>query len=320
MAALSETVADPVGASAEESRLVAEAREKRAMRRRLLLVAPAVLIIGAIGLLPLAIIALYSLMEPGEYAGVVWNFSPEAYINLFLERDIFEGTLSLSDAHITIFTRSVLLALFTTVLTLVFGFPTAYFIATRPRRQRNIWLFLITLPFWTNLLIRTFAIMLIVRDEGLINNFLLWLGVIDKPLNMLFTDFAVALGLVYAYLPYMVMPLYASMEKLDFRLVEAGYDLYATRFQVLRRIVIPLAKPGVVAGCILVFIPSIGAYVTPRLLGGGKSMMLGNLIANQFGQARNWPLGSAMALFLMALVMVALILYVRNAAAASRRN
>ena len=118
----------------------------------------------------------------------------------------------------------------------------------------------------------------------------------------------------------MVMPLYASMEKLDFRLVEAGYDLYANRFQVLKRIIVPLAKPGIVAGCILVFIPSIGAYVTPRLLGGGKSLMLGNLIANQFGQARNWPLGSAMALFLMAVVMIALVFYVRNQTAQARQG
>ena len=260
------------------------------------------------------------MLEPGEYAGVVWNLSAEAYVNLFLERDLFDETLSISDAHVTIYARSILLAVFTTVLALVFGFPTAYFIATRPREQRNLWLFLITLPFWTNLLIRTFAIMLIIRDEGLVNHFLLWLGLIEEPLEILFTDFAVALGLVYAYLPYMVMPLYASMEKLDFRLVEAGYDLYANRFQVLKRIIVPLAKPGIVAGCILVFIPSIGAYVTPRLLGGGKSLMLGNLIANQFGQARNWPLGSAMALFLMAVVMIALVFYVRNQTAQARQG
>ena len=209
-------------------------------------------------------------MEPAEYAGVVLKFSVEAWVGLFFERDIFDETLGLSDAHLTIYTRSIVQALLTTVLTLLFGFPTAYFIATRPERERNLWLFLITLPFWTNLLIRTFAIMLIVRDEGLINNALLGLGVIEKPLVILYTDLAVAIGLVYAYLPYMVLPLYASMEKLDFRLVEAGYDLYADRWKVLKRVIFPLVKPGVVAGCILVFIPSIGAYITPRLLGGGK--------------------------------------------------
>ena len=138
------------------------------------------------------------------------------------------------------------------------------------------------------------------------------LDLIDKPLQIMFTPTAVWIGLVYAYLPLMVMPLYASMEKIDFRLIEAGYDLYASRWQVLRKLIVPLVKPGIIAGSILVFIPSIGAYVTPKLLGGGKSLMLGNLISNQFGTSRDWPLGSALALFLMAMVMVALIIYVKN--------
>jgi len=290
----------------------AEDAERRQVRRKWLLAAPALAIVGGVGIMPLTIIVLYSVMEPGQYAGVIWRPSAEAWIGLFLERDIFDDTLGISDAHLTIYARSILQALFTTVLTLLFGFPTAYFIATRPPRERNIWLFLITIPFWTNLLIRTFAIMLIVRDEGLINQILIGLGIIERPIAILYTDTAVAFGLVYAYLPFMVLPLYASMEKLDFRLVEAGYDLYANRWRVLRRIIYPLVKPGLVAGCILVFIPSIGAYVTPRLLGGGKHLMFGNLIANQFGTSRNWPLGSAMALALMALVMVALVIYVRN--------
>jgi spermidine/putrescine transport system permease protein len=195
---------------------------------------------------------------------------------------------------------------------LAVGFPTAYFIATRPSTQKNFWLFMISLPFWSNLLVRTFAIMMFIREKGFVNYILLNLDLIDKPLQIMFTPTAVWIGLVYAYLPLMVMPLYASMEKIDFRLVEAGYDLYASRWQVLRKLIVPLVKPGIVAGCILVFIPSIGAYITPKLLGGGKSLMLGNLISNQFGTSRDWPLGSALALFLMALVMVALIIYVRN--------
>lgn len=298
----------------------AQFAQRRAVRARWLLNAPALLIIGGVGIMPLTIIALYSLLEPAEYAGVVWKFSAEAWFKLILERDMFDNTVRISDAHLTIYMRSVLQALFTTGLTLLFGFPTAYFIATRNERDRNIWLFLITIPFWTNLLIRTFAIMLIVRDQGLINQALIGLGFIDKPISILYTDFAVSMGLVYAYLPFMVLPLYASMEKLDFRLVEAGYDLYASRWRVLRRIIVPLVKPGIVAGCILVFIPAIGAYVTPRLLGGGKNMMLGNLIANQFGTSRDWPLGSAMSLALMAFVMIALIIYVRNVTAKGRAN
>ena len=199
------------------------------------------------------------------------------------------------------------------MLTLLFGFPTAYFIATRPERMREIWLFLITIPFWTNLLIRTFAVLEIIRNEGVVNKVLLATGVVEQPVQMLFTDFAIMVGMVYVYLPLMVLPLYASMEKLDFRLVEAGYDLYATRFKVLRRIIFPLVKPGVIAGSILVFIPSLGAYVTPSILGGGKNLMLGNLIELQFGQGRNWPLGAALSITLMAIVMVALLAYVRNA-------
>ena len=155
--------------------------------------------------------------------------------------------------------------------------------------------------------------MFIIRNEGLINTSLLGLGVIDKPISMLYTDFAILIGMLYVYLPLMVLPLYASMEKLDFRLVEAAYDLYATRLQVLRRIIVPLVKPGIIAGSLLVFIPALGAYVTPLILGGGKNMMIGNLIALQFGQGRNWPLGCAQALILMAaVVMVALYFYVRN--------
>jgi len=142
----------------------------------------------------------------------------------------------------------------------------------------------------------------------------MWSGVVDSPIQIMYTDTAILFGMVYVYLPLMVLPLYASMEKLDFRLIEAGYDLYASRFQVLRRIVIPLVRPGLVAGSILVFIPSLGAYVIPRVLGGGKNMMLGNLIEQQFGSGRNWPLGAAISITLMVVVMLALLVYVRNAA------
>jgi spermidine/putrescine transport system permease protein len=141
---------------------------------------------------------------------------------------------------------------------------------------------------------------------------LLNLGVIDTPIRMIFTDFAIMVGMTYVYLPLMVLPLYASMERLDFNLVEAAYDLYATRIKVLWRVIIPLVKPGIVAGSILVFIPSLGAFVTPRVLGGGKKMMLGNLIELQFGAGRNWPLGAALSITLLCIVMIALLVYVRN--------
>ncbi len=270
------------------------------------------LIIGVAGLTPLTVILFYSFMSPGPYAGISLEPTFQAWINLVMEEDLFDETLGFNYAHLYIFSRSIGLALGTTILTLAIGFPTAYFIATRPSTQKNFWLFMISLPFWSNLLVRTFAIMMFIREKGFVNYILLNLDLIDKPLQIMFTPTAVWIGLVYAYLPLMVMPLYASMEKIDFRLVEAGYDLYASRWQVLRKLIVPLVKPGIVAGCILVFIPSIGAYITPKLLGGGKSLMLGNLISNQFGTSRDWPLGSALALFLMALVMVALIIYVRN--------
>ncbi len=286
--------------------------ERKEARSRWLLVSPAMLIIGVAGLTPLTVILFYSFMSPGPYAGISLEPTFQAWINLVMEEDLFDETLGFNYAHLYIFSRSIGLALGTTILTLAIGFPTAYFIATRPSTQKNFWLFMISLPFWSNLLVRTFAIMMFIREKGFVNYILLNLDLIDKPLQIMFTPTAVWIGLVYAYLPLMVMPLYASMEKIDFRLVEAGYDLYASRWQVLRKLIVPLVKPGIVAGCILVFIPSIGAYITPKLLGGGKSLMLGNLISNQFGTSRDWPLGSALALFLMALVMVALIIYVRN--------
>jgi spermidine/putrescine transport system permease protein len=152
----------------------------------------------------------------------------------------------------------------------------------------------------------------VIRNQGLINTFLISYGLIDEPIQMLFTDFAIMVGMTYVYLPLMVLPIYASMAKFDFQLVEAGFDLYATRFKVLKRIIVPIVKPGIVAGSILVFIPSLGAYVTPRILGGGKNMMLGNLIALQFGQGRNWPLGAAISLTLLVIVMAALLYYVRG--------
>ena len=286
----------------------------RASRRQWALLSPALLVILLAAAGPLLIVLVYSFLQKGNYAGVIWTFSADAWFNVFLERDIFDDTVSVSSAHLSIFLRSLKLAVTATIMAFLVGFPTAYFIATRPANTRNIWLFLITIPFWTNLLIRTFAIMEIIRNEGVINSLLIKTGIIDTPIQMLYTDFAITLGLLYVYLPLMVLPLYASIEKLDFRIIEAAYDLYATRWRVLRRVILPAVKPGIVAGSILVFIPALGAYVTPRVLGGGKNLMLGNLIEFQFGQGRNWPLGAALSITLLALVMVALLVYVRNAA------
>lgn len=299
---------------------IAARAEREDIRKRWLLSTPALVIIFLAGIGPLLVVVLYSFLTPGPYGDVKWEFSTDAWIGVFLQRDMFDDTLGVADAHLSIFLRSVRLSFATTILTLIFGFPTAYFIATRPERTQALWLFIITIPFWTNLLIRTFAVQEVIRNEGILNNALIWLGVSSTPIQILYTDWAIGIGMVYVYLPLMVLPLYASMEKLDFRLVEAGYDLYATRFQVLRRIIIPLVKPGIIAGSILVFIPSLGAYVTPRVLGGGRQMMLGNLIELQFGAGRNWPLGAALALTLTVIVTVALLFYVRYAAQSEQRH
>lgn len=277
-----------------------------------LLCAPAlvVLVLAASG--PLLIVVIYSFLTPGNMGGVAWVWTLEGWFRVFFSRDIFEPDLvTWNTAHLTIFWRSVWLSFQTTLICALLGFPTAWFIATRPPHTRTLWLFLITIPFWTNLLIRTFAIQEMIRNNGTINTILVWSGIVDQPIQMLYTDFAVLLGMAYVFLPLMVLPLYAAMDKLDFRLVEAGYDLYASRWRVLWHIILPLVRPGFIAGSILVFIPAIGAYVTPRVLGGGRTMMLGNLIALQFGQGRNWPLGAALAMLLLIVVVGALVFYLR---------
>lgn len=285
--------------------------ERQDNRTRWLLSLPAILIITLFAAGPLLVMVVYSLLTPGDYGNVKWIFSVDGWVNVLLQRDIFDDTLMWADAHLSIFWRSLSLSLITTVLTLIFGVPTAWFIATRPPGKREFWLFLVTVPFWTNLLVRTIAIQELIRAEGVINNTLIFLGLIDEPMQMMFTDFAIGFGMTYVYLPLMVLPVYAAVDKLDFRLVEAAHDLYAGRWTAFWRVILPLIKPGIIAGSILVFIPCLGAYVTPRVLGGGKNLMFGNLIELQFGAGRNWPLGAALSLTLMAIVMVALIYYVR---------
>lgn len=288
-------------------------------RRRWGLAAPAVAIITLFSILPLGVVLVYSFLAPGDFGNVRWQLSFEGWFSVLFERDIFDDTISLSDAHLTILGRSVALSLATTLITLVLGLPTAWFIATRPLHQRAFWLFLITIPFWTNLLVRTIAVQEMIRSEGVFNRLFLWLGLIDAPIQMMFTNFAVLVGMAYVFLPLMVLPVYSAIEKFDFRLAEAGYDLYASRAYCLRRVILPMVRPGIIAGSILVFVPSLGAYVTPRIMGGGKSMMLGNLIEMQFGQGRNWPLGAALSLTLTALVLAALVWYTRLTSG-GRRN
>ena len=284
-------------------------RSKAANGWLLSLPALVLLLVGASG--PLLIVAFYSFLEPGDYSGVRWIFSGEAWFRVLFQRDIFDQTVSLADANLSIFWRSVKLSLATTLITFALGLPTAWFIATRPPKARAMWLFLITIPFWTNLLIRTFAIMEVIRNQGLLNTFLINIGLISEPIQILYTDTAVLIGMAYVYLPLMVLPLFAAIDRFDFKLIEAGYDLYASRWQILRSIVLPIIRPGIVAGCILLFVPSLGAYVTPRVLGGGKNMMIGNFIELQFGPGQNWPLGAALSMVLLIIVLCALLVYTR---------
>ena len=287
-------------------------KEKRLTKVRMLLLSPALLIIVCFLIVPICIIVVYSFLTPGTYGGVIWKFSTESYIQFLFERDIFDDTLVFSSAYLQIYFRSFVQALVATIACFLIGFPTAYYIATLPERKKYMWVLLITVPYWINLLIRTIAMLFLVRNEGPLNHALLFIGVVDEPVKIAYTNVGVGIGLIYTYLPFMVLPLYAAIERFDFRLVEAAYDLYAMRWTILRKIILPLAMPGVVAGSLLVFIPSLGAFIAPDLLGGGKNLMIGNLIALQFQGSRNWPFGSAAAVILMTVVLGALMIYVRQ--------
>jgi len=277
-----------------------------------MLLSPALLTICGFLIAPLLIVLVYSFLTPGTYGGVIWDWTFDAYIQFLFERDFFDESLVFSTAYLEIYSRSFVQAIVATITCLVIGFPTAYFIATRPDDQKMMWVLLVTVPYWVNLLIRTISMLFLIRNEGPLNYGLQWIGLIDSPIQIAYTNFGVGIGLVYSYLPFMVLPLYATIERFDFRLVEAAYDLYADRWTILFRVILPVCMPGVVAGSLLVFIPSLGSFIAPDLLGGGKNLMIGNLIALQFQGSRNWPFGSAAAMIVMSVVMVALIVYTRQ--------
>jgi spermidine/putrescine transport system permease protein len=261
--------------------------------------APAAAWLALFFVAPLALVFAISLASRGLYGGVEWTFTVENY------------GLAFDPLYLRVYWRSIWLAGATTALCLVLGFPLAYYMARLPPRSQGLWLFLIMLPFWTSFLVRTYAWMFILRTEGWLNGVLLALGLVDRPLALLYHDGAVLLGLVYGYLPFMVLPLYAALARLDGSLIEAAWDLYASGWSVFRRIVLPLARPGVVAGGLLVFIPSLGAFITPDLLGGARSMMAGTLIQHEYLVIRDWPLGSAFSFLLMGLVVLPLAVYLR---------
>lgn len=285
---------------------------RRQSLRNMLGVSPALLAIGLFLIVPILLVVGYSLMEANPYGGVEPVFSSEAYLSLLFERQL-DDSLAFVDAYLLIALRSIGIAAATTLVTLLIGFPVAVWLAMQPPHKRGLLIFLITVPFWANLLIRTYAWILLLRETGVVNGTLVGLGLVDQPLQLLYTDGAVLLGLVYTYAPFVVLPIYATLEKMDMRLLEAAQDLYAGRWRTLRTVVLPIARPGILAGAILTFVPCLGAMVAPELLGGGTRMMLGNLIFRQFSDARNWPFGSALALVLMAAVMLVLTLYALRA-------
>ena len=267
---------------------------------------PSVAVLIAFFVIPLAIIVVYSFMTKGPYGGVIPEFSLDAYRKIILQEQL-DGSFRLNYPLIVILWRSVFLAFVTTVLCLLIGFPAAYVIAQQSDRMKTLLLIFIMIPFWSNLLIRTIAWIVLLRDKGPINSFLMATGIIDHPLSMLFTNGAIVVGLVYVYIPFMILPIYTSVERLDKSVVEAAFDLYASRFQVFLKVIVPLTMPGIIAGCFLVLIPSIGAFVTPDLLGGGRKLMIGTLIQRQFTDARDWPYGAALSAVLLVLVVIALL-------------
>src|SRR6202162_3223784 len=265
---------------------------------RSLFIAPSAVLMAATLAIPLAIICVYSVLTRGAYGGVEWPWSLENYSRL------------LDPLYGAIFVRSFGIAAVATALCLVLGFPLALFIA-RSGSRKNLYLSLVILPFWTSFLIRTYAWMFLLRDTGLINTVLQAMGVLRKPLPMLYNDGAVILGLVYGFLPFTVLPLYATLERLDKSLLEASADLGARPWDTLWRVPLPLGAPGIRAAAILVFVPCLGTYLTSDLLGGSKTILIGNLVQNQFTTSRDWPFGSAASLVLM-VVAVALLFGVRR--------
>ncbi|MDF2629393.1 MAG: potB [Symbiobacteriaceae bacterium] len=249
---------------------------------------------------PLVLILVMSFASRTGTGAIKYDFTVDNYVR-FAE-----------PLYLSILVKSIAVALGVTLIALLVGYPLAYFIATQPPEKRTLWLFLVIVPFWTSMLIRTYGWIFLLRGNGLINNVLMGLGLTDQPLNLLHTQGAAMLGLVYMLLPFMVLPIYTSVEKLDGSLIRAAYDLGARPVRTFFSVVMPLTMPGVAAGSVLVMIPSIGLFYVADLLGGAKTVLIGNLIQNQFRQANDWPFGSAVSVILAALTMVLIFLYVRS--------
>lgn len=267
----------------------------------LFLISPANLYLFILIVLPLLLVTGLSFLSRGTYGQVVYKFNITNYTRLF---DPLYGKILLF---------SLAVGIGTTIFCLLIGYPMAYYLARAPARQRSLLLFLILLPFWTNFIIRIFAWMMILRSGGILDSILQWLHITQEPLNLLYTPTAVMIGMVYEFLPFMVLPLYTSLEKIENSLLEAAADLGAPPWKAFLRVTLPLSVPGMIAGTILTFIPSMGMFVVPDLLGGAKTILIGNVIRNQFLTARDWPFGAAASMILMLLTMVFTLYYTRKA-------
>jgi spermidine/putrescine transport system permease protein len=264
------------------------------------LLAPVTLWLGLFFLVPLLLILAYSFGTSGVYGGITLGFNPGNYLKVF------------DPLYLEIVVRTFFIAGINTLICLLLGYPLAYFIAFKGRRWKTMLIMLVMVPFWTSFLIRAYAWVVILNGNGVANKTLQFLGIADEPVNLIYTPGAVTLGMAYAYLPFMILPLYAALEKFDGRLKEAAQDLGASRWATFWRVTFPLSLPGVIAGSILVFIPSAGEFVIPNLLGGSRTVMMGNLVQQQFLQARDWAFGSALAMILAVLLLAAILFYVRR--------
>jgi spermidine/putrescine transport system permease protein len=285
----------PVTPELEQAAIRAESR------RGFLIGLPAAFYLVLFFAIPLVLVFVYSFAtrsSTGQTVLAEWNL--ESYQRLF------------TPGVLVIFLRSLLRASVTTAICLLFSYPFAYYIATRTPRVRNLMLIFVMIPFWSNFLVRTYAWRVLLGSDGPLSQLSQNLG--GEPIRLLFTNSAVLIGLVYGFMPFMVLPLYAALERMDWRLVEAARDLYADGWTAFRKVTLPLSMPGVVAGSILVFIPSLGAYVTPALLGGAKTVGIGDYIVSQFLAARNWPFGSALSFGVMFVMLLATVYYFRAGA------
>ncbi len=270
---------------------VARPRNRR-LFERLVFLGPGLLFTAVFVAVPVLLVLSYTFFERGRFGGVVYNFGFDNFAR------------AVQPTFRKVLVSSTWIAGLSTLIALVLGYPVAYAIAKMPPRARTVCLVLVVVPFWTNFLIRTYAWIMLLNTQGLVNDALVGAGIVDEPVTLLYTRGAVVTGLVYAYLPLMILPIYASVARLDLELREASANLGASRFTTFLRVTLPLSLPGVVTGCIFVFVPSLGNFIVPELLGGGKTVMVGNLIRDQFLKARDWPFGATLALVMVAFLVL----------------